>query len=460
VIAAAIAIAAGAVAGALAIKPAVARDGSVLAYSVGPFTLVTCSNKGGPCQQYKNLLAGSGVEGDAASGTGVKGTSSGIGTIGVGGTSSKGTGVKGVSTSANGAWGISSSSNGVEGDSTSGVGVYGTSSTDVGVSGLCNSCTAVSGATQTGNGVYGSASSSGIGVYGSSNGGIGSYAYSNSTYGAEALSNTGNALFVDSASGSYSIYADAGSGAPVAAFGSGANASYYAHPNGGGASAYFDATSGSNFGVISYSNGSSGSAAVFGDDLNSNGIGGDFIGYLGVVGVSNTVPIIAENDVAQSVAYIDSSGNVFAHGSYNHYSRTRDGETAMGFGSESTAPTIEDDGTAQLINGEAYVSLDPAFAKAIDVSHAYHVMLTPDGDTRGLFVANKSVTGFEVREVQGGRSSISFDYHIYAREFGRADQHMTTFFGRPPGEPKLPVLRPRPEYPVLDSPPRIPLPHP
>lgn len=35
----------------------------------------------------------------------------------------------------------------------------------------------------------------------------------------------------------------------------------------------------------------------------------------------------------------------------------------------------------------ARVSLDPAFAQTIDQRMPYHVLLTPDGDTRGLLVA-------------------------------------------------------------------------
>lgn len=51
-------------------------------------------------------------------------------------------------------------------------------------------------------------------------------------------------------------------------------------------------------------------------------------------------------------------------------------------------------------------------------------MLTPDGDTKGLYVASKSPTQFVVREVQGGRGSLDFDYHIYASHAGSAGVRM------------------------------------
>jgi hypothetical protein len=52
-------------------------------------------------------------------------------------------------------------------------------------------------------------------------------------------------------------------------------------------------------------------------------------------------------------------------------------------------------------------------------------MLTPDGDTRGLYVARKSATSFVVREVQGGQGTLAFDYHIYAAGLGQAGERMT-----------------------------------
>jgi hypothetical protein len=50
----------------------------------------------------------------------------------------------------------------------------------------------------------------------------------------------------------------------------------------------------------------------------------------------------------------------------------------------------------------------------MDRSADYYVSLTPLGDTRGLYVNAKSPAGFAVRETQGGRSGIAFDYRIVA----------------------------------------------
>ena len=42
------------------------------------------------------------------------------------------------------------------------------------------------------------------------------------------------------------------------------------------------------------------------------------------------------------------------------------------------------------------------------------VFITPAGDSRGLYVANRTLAGFWVRENQGGRSTLFFDYRIVA----------------------------------------------
>jgi hypothetical protein len=48
----------------------------------------------------------------------------------------------------------------------------------------------------------------------------------------------------------------------------------------------------------------------------------------------------------------------------------------------------------------------------------YHVFVTPNGDCKGLYVAQKSAASFVVRELGGGTSSIAFDYRIMAKRKG------------------------------------------
>lgn len=79
------------------------------------------------------------------------------------------------------------------------------------------------------------------------------------------------------------------------------------------------------------------------------------------------------------------------------------------FTPQENLPTVEDFGEARLVGGQTYVHIDRAFANTIDSRAAYMVFITPEGDNRGLYVTNKTSTGFDVRESQGGRSTLAFD---------------------------------------------------
>jgi hypothetical protein len=81
---------------------------------------------------------------------------------------------------------------------------------------------------------------------------------------------------------------------------------------------------------------------------------------------------------------------------------------------ESPESWFEDMGRAELVDGRAQVDLDDEFA-AIVQTDDYHVFLTPEGDTQGLFVSARTPDGFEVRELQGGTSNLTFSYWVVAK---------------------------------------------
>jgi len=66
------------------------------------------------------------------------------------------------------------------------------------------------------------------------------------------------------------------------------------------------------------------------------------------------------------------------------------------------------------VGGRADVKLDPDFAAVVH-SDKYLVFPVPEGDCKGLYVSSKSPGGFEVRELQGGTSSLPFTYRVVAR---------------------------------------------
>jgi hypothetical protein len=139
-------------------------------------------------------------------------------------------------------------------------------------------------------------------------------------------------------------------------------------------------------GVIGYSQKSTG---VFGQSDNPNNYAGAFVGTVICTGT------ILGNVKNAIVPFPDGSHRVLH---------------CM----ESPEHWFEDFGGAQLNRGVARVKLDADFAKVVK-PRDYRVFLTAEGDCRGLYVSRKSATDFEVRESQGGASSVRFSYRIVAR---------------------------------------------
>ncbi len=110
---------------------------------------------------------------------------------------------------------------------------------------------------------------------------------------------------------------------------------------------------------------------------------------------------------------------------------------------EAALSVFEDFGTARLQGGRARVELDRLFAETIETD-GYQVLLTARGDSRGVFVAARDATGFEIREQAGGTSSVEVTYRIVARRKGfRPEQRLARFATPPaPARPTVPDVPP------------------
>jgi len=92
---------------------------------------------------------------------------------------------------------------------------------------------------------------------------------------------------------------------------------------------------------------------------------------------------------------------------------------------QSAENWMEDFGSGLLQSGVAVVKIDATFAETVSATADYHVFITPNGDSKGLYVIKKTATSFEVRESGGGTSSLSFDYRIVAKRRGYEGQRLT-----------------------------------
>jgi hypothetical protein len=89
------------------------------------------------------------------------------------------------------------------------------------------------------------------------------------------------------------------------------------------------------------------------------------------------------------------------------------------FASEAPEYWYEDFGSVEMVNGFAHVDLDPILADIIvvDVANPIRVFCTPVGMPafNGVTVMNRTATGFDLQELNGGTHSGSVDYHLIVK---------------------------------------------
>lgn len=123
---------------------------------------------------------------------------------------------------------------------------------------------------------------------------------------------------------------------------------------------------------------------------------------------------------------ISSSGDLACTGGLKTLVSTQAGtHTVETYAVHSAENWMEDFGEGTLAAGQATIPLDATFAEAANTAVAYHVFLTPRGECNGLYIAERAATGFVVRELGHGRSSVAFDYRIVARPRGQEAQRFT-----------------------------------
>ena len=93
--------------------------------------------------------------------------------------------------------------------------------------------------------------------------------------------------------------------------------------------------------------------------------------------------------------------------------RSRTGRTASSIAWRAPDSWFEDFGIGHLTGGRARIELDPDFATTVNTD-GYHVFITEYDDHNGLFVTNRTNTGFEVR-AKTSASEAAFSYRVVAK---------------------------------------------
>jgi hypothetical protein len=354
--------------------------------SIGAATSTTGS--GGGVLGTSAGPTGVGVTGSAvssatnAAGVGVQGTSSsdfGVGVYG-GGYGAHSTGVRGVFSSAS-TVAEGSCCAGVWGDTTRNVGVLGTSDSNYGIVG----------ASSTSYGVFGQSSSDyGVVGYSSSNFGVTGFGPSNvgvyGVYGGSSNSGTGAApagVWGDSyLTGGFAVLGTADDG----------NAYWGKNNSGSNETLYLE------------------------NDHTTNGSDNTAVARFAGPGAATYCEIYQDS--------VSHAGDFLCTGSKSAAVPIEGNRMVRMYAVEAADNWFEDAGGAQLANGGVSVRLEREFAQTINGDVDYRVFLTPNGDCEGLYVANKTAQGFEVRELHGGHSNVAFDYRIMAKRKGYENARM------------------------------------
>ena len=377
-----------------------------------------------PCIEYDNNGTGPGIRGISVKGNGVSGgtkfnsTSTANGKAGIFGndqstSGSFNSGVKGMSTNGNGVLGQSTNNSGIEGVSTNADGVRALSTNGAAVSAFSNNSYGVS--ASTGNASGGVAGVRGVdestgsldsGVAGFSTNGIGVSGLSTNFVGVNAVGGKFVSSFVINPA--LSIVANPGFNALIAGCpGATVNPCDVFH-------SVFEVDTN-------------------GDVLNSGNVNTGSFQDRGTASIDGDTQIFGGLDVG-TVASPAPSGSINITGQYQKNGSCKAGcfvatiasagRAVVTYAPTVSQPTIEDFGEAQLVNGQASVQLDPKFANVIEHRVNYLVFITPEGDANTLYVTEKTIGGFTVRESHGGRSTLMFSYRIVAKPFGSREARL------------------------------------
>ena len=194
------------------------------------------------------------------------------------------------------------------------------------------------------------------------------------------------------------------------------------------------------------------------DPTNGVGVEGDSESGVGVWGFSRTgIGVRASTDTShpdRAGWALLTDGDVLIHGTLfaapgfpkGAVAKLRDGSHRALYCVESPECWFEDFGRARLVRGKARVRLDRTFAAVVRTGD-YHVFLSPEGLSHGLYVSRRTRDGFEVREQHRGTNTVPFSYRIVAR---RRDVDAPRF-----KRVKLPAL-PKLLRPLKVKPPKMP----
>jgi len=197
------------------------------------------------------------------------------------------------------------------------------------------------------------------------------------------------------------------------------------------------------------------------DAQNSGYLGGrvmgGYSGFLGIGSNANGFGVMGENNNGTGVYgrstggyagffnggvhvtdWLSVAGDFTAYGTKSAVVDTKSYGKRTLYAIESPGVWFEDFGSAQLVDGQAVVAIEPIFAQTVNLTETYHVFVTPVcQEAIVLFVTDKSAADFTVQGVtlDGGPTECAFDYRIVAKRLGHEDTRLAPAAAPPSAGP-------------------------
>lgn len=194
-------------------------------------------------------------------------------------------------------------------------------------------------------------------------------------------------------------------------------------------------------GVWAQCNGTDGWAVLGIATLGSNSRGivgsGGFAGVFGEANAAGGYGVYGQALAASGVNYgvygrsnspagygVFSQGKFAATGTKSAVVPSSKGHIEL-YAEEATEVWFSDYGEGRLVQGRARIDLDPHFLEtvAVDERSPFKVFVQLEGEAGGVYV-RKDSTGFDVIELQHGKSNAPFSYRVVAKRKGYEDHRL------------------------------------
>jgi len=140
--------------------------------------------------------------------------------------------------------------------------------------------------------------------------------------------------------------------------------------------------------------------------------------------INTNIPQTGDLHLGGKLFGYNNKWSIDENGIFTVYENLTDGTSLDLYAMMSVNKEITISGQAQLENGEIEVIFDNDFDQFIDEN--YKVLVTPTDECNGLYVFEKTTTGFMVKELDNGNSDTTFDWLVVAERTGFISQNQNT----------------------------------